>query len=148
MVPHQISKRRQALKHRSSSAILSRSVDPDHLALPPEKIRALVVRSVTRFSIEPFVKQMVRVMDHLKAGRTAKVARLHVSPRDRARAVLVSAIADAARKGRTMAAHETAFLAALYAYENSVHHLTSFLDYLDRLRRPNSLARRESPKLR
>jgi hypothetical protein len=110
----------------------------DHLALPQDKIRRLVAGSTTRYSIEPFVKQMVRVMDNLKAGRTRRVATLTVSRRDQSRATLIAAISNAAREGNTIAAHETAFMAALYAYENSLDHLRAFLEYLDGFKEPAS----------
>jgi hypothetical protein len=112
-----------------------RNFNPDHLALPQNEIRRLVVRSAIRYKIEPFVRQMMRVMDNLRAGRIRKVAKLTVSKRDESRAVLIAAIANAAREGRTMAAHETAFLAALYAYQNSVDHMSAFLSYLDGFRK-------------
>jgi len=66
-------------------------------------------------------------MENIKAGRIRRVATLNVSKRDQSRAALIKAIANAAREGRAMAAHETAFLAALYAYENSLDHLRAFL---------------------
>ena len=81
------------------------------------------------------------VMDNLKAGRIRKVATLTVSTRDQSRAVLITAISNAAREGNTMAAHETAFLAALYAYENSLDHLLAFHDYLDCFRRSRTKKR-------
>jgi len=80
---------------------------------------------------------MVRVMDNIKAGRVQRVTRLTASRRDQSRAMLITAIANAAREGKTLAAHETAFLAALYAYENSLDHLRAFLGYLDGFRKPS-----------
>jgi hypothetical protein len=74
-------------------------------------------------------------MDDLKAGRIQKVATLSVSSRDLSRATLITAISNAAREGNTLAAHETAFMAALYTYENSLDHLRAFLGYVDRLRK-------------
>lgn len=106
-----------------------------HLPLPPEEIRRLVLRSTIGYNIEPFVRRMVRVMDNLKAGRIQRVATLAVSKRDQSRATLITAISDAAREGKTLAAHETAFLAALYAYENSLDHARAFLRYLNGFRK-------------
>lgn len=108
------------------------------LALPLEEIRRLVLHSTIPHNIKPFVRQMIRVMDNLKAGRLRRIATLRVSSRDPSRATLITAISNAAREGRVLAAHETAFLAALFAYENSLDHVRAFLDYLDRLRKPNS----------
>jgi hypothetical protein len=47
-----------------------------------------------------------------------------------------------------MAAHETAFMAALYAYENSLDHLRAFLGYLDGFRKLPARGKRGSSKLR
>jgi|SRR5882724_732890 len=126
----------------------SRSFNPDHLALPQDEIRRLAVNSTTNHKIEPFVRQMVRVMNNIKASQIRRVATLRVSKRDQSRAILITAISNAAREGRTMAAHETAFLAALYAYENSLDHLRAFLRYLDDFRKPVSRRGRTSLKLR
>src|SRR5262249_4299871 len=114
----------------------SRESDPDYLALPQDEIRRLVERSITRYKIEPFVRQMIRVMDDIKAGRIRKVSTLSPSKRDQSKAILIAAISNAAKEGRAMAAHETAFLAALYAYENSLDHLRAFIAYLAKLRKP------------
>src|SRR5713226_2185502 len=104
MVTHQVRKKRQAGGERRSPAKHLQSPNPDHLALPQDEIRRLVTRSTTRYQIEPFVKQMVRVMADLKAGRIRKVAKLTVSRRDQARAALITAISNAAREGCTIAA--------------------------------------------
>ncbi|HXI25471.1 MAG TPA: hypothetical protein VNG71_16520 [Pyrinomonadaceae bacterium] len=148
MPNNQVRKKLPAGKGRRSLARHLRKFDPDHLALPQEEIRRLVVRSTIRYKIEPFVKQMVRVMDNLKAGRIRRVARLTISRRDQSRATLIAAISNAAREGNTMAAHETAFLAALYAYENSLDHLRAFVGYLDDIRRPRSRRKRATAKPR
>ena len=144
---NQVRKKRPDGSERSASKRLERP-DPDHLALPQEEIRRLVMHSTTGYRIEPFVRQMVRVMDNLKAGRVRKVAALTASKRDRSRATLVSAISNAAREGNTLAAHETAFMAALYAYENSLDHLRAFMRYLNNLRETNPPSRRARSKLR
>src|SRR5258708_35106663 len=109
----------------------SRVVKLEPLTLPEDKIRRLVLRTTSRYKIEPFVRQLVTVMDHLKAGRAKNVARMRTSRRDQSRKILIGAIAKAAKEGRTMAAYHTAFQAALYAYENSLDHLLAFHDYLD-----------------
>lgn len=135
MATHQVSKKREASEERRALAKQLRRPNPEHLALPQDEIRRLVARSTTRYQIEPFVRQMVRVKEDLKGGRIRKVAKLTVSSRDQSRAALITAISNAAGEGRTMAAHETAFLAALYAYENSLDHLRAFLGYLDCFRK-------------
>jgi hypothetical protein len=148
MANNQVSKKRRAGKGRRSLAKHLRRFNPDHLALPQEEIRRLAMHSTTGYRIEPFVGQMVRVMDNLKAGRIRKVAALTASKRDKSRATLIAAISNAAREGNTMAAHETAFLAALYAYENSLDHLRAFMRYLNNLRETNPRSRRAGSKLR
>ncbi len=120
----------------------------NHLALPEEEIRRLVMRSTTGYTIEPFVRQMVRVMDNLKAGKIVRVAASTGSKRDESRAKLISAISSSAREGNTLAAHETAFLAVLYAYENSLDHLRAFMRYLDGLSESPARGKRASSKLR
>jgi len=105
------------------------------LALPESEIRTLVVLTTTRYEIEPFIKQLIRLMDDLKAGQTNNVAKLTRAGRDGSRATLFAAIEKTANEGRTMAAYYTAYQAALYAYENTLDHLLAFHDYVDCLRR-------------
>jgi hypothetical protein len=147
MPTRQVSKKRQPGRERPSPAKPARSFNPDDLALPQHEIRRLVTCSTTRYKIEPFVRQMVRVMNNIKAGQIRRVATLRVSKRDQSKAILISAISSAAMEGRSMAAHETAFLAALYAYENSLDHLRAFLGYLDGFRKETSRPKRARLKL-
>lgn len=88
-----------------------------------------------RYKIEPFVKQLIRLMDELKGGRTNNLAKLTRPGKDPSRAILFAAIAKTISDGRTIAAHHTTYQAALYAYENSLDHLLAFHEYLDHLRR-------------
>jgi hypothetical protein len=144
----QVSKKQTSRQNDRHQQNPQRGFNPENLALPENEIRRLVVCFTTQYKIEPFVKQMVRVMDNIKAGRIRRVATLRVSKRDQSRAALITAISNAAREGRAMTAHETAFMAALYAYENSLDHLRAFLDYLDGFRKPTPRRRRASLKLR
>jgi hypothetical protein len=123
-------------------------LNPNHLALPQDETRRLVLRSTTRYKIEPFVRQMVRVMDNIKAGRIQRVTRITASRRDQSRAILTNAISNATREENRLAAHETAFLAALYAYENSFDHLRAFMQYLEVFRKSTSQRGRARFKLR
>lgn len=104
------------------------------MALPEGEIRRLVMVTTTRYKIEPFVRQLVRLMGDLKAGKTHNIAKHTRSGRDKSRAVLFAAIAKTVNEGRTMEAYHTAYQAALYAYENTLDHLLAFHDYLDYLR--------------
>jgi len=112
----------------------SQSFNPDHLALPAEEIRRLVVLTTTRYKIEPFVRQLIRLIDALKAGQTSNIAKLTRPRTDESRAILFAAITKTVNEGRTMVAYHTAYQATLFAYENSLDHLLAFHDYLDCLR--------------
>ncbi len=90
--------------------------------------------TTTRYKIEPFVRQLIKLMDELKAGRTQNIAKLTRPGRDESRAILLAAIAKTVNEGWTMAAYHTAYQAALYAYENTLDHLMAFHEYLYCLR--------------
>lgn len=90
--------------------------------------------TTSRYKIEPFVRQLIRLMDHLKAGRTNNIAKLPRPGKDKSRATLFAAIARTVNEGRTMAAYHTAYQATLYAYENTLDHLLAFHEYLGTLR--------------
>jgi hypothetical protein len=112
----------------------SRVSELEPLALPEDEIRRLVMLTTMRYKVEPFVRQLSRLMDELKAGRTKNVAKLTRPGRDTSRARLYAAISKTVNKGRTMAAYYTAYQAALYAYENSLDHLLAFHEYIGCLR--------------
>ncbi len=113
----------------------SRTVELEPLALPEDEIRRLVVLTTSRYKIEPFVRQLIRLMDNLKAGQTRNIAKLTRPGKDKSRALLFAAIAKTANEGRAMAAYHTTYQAALYAYENSLDHWLAFHEYLGCLRR-------------
>jgi hypothetical protein len=113
---------------------LAQNFPSDQLALPEDEIRRLVMLTTTRYKIKPFIKQLVRLMEDLKAGQTHNIAKLTRPGRDESRAILFEAIAKTVNEGRTMAAYHTAYQAALYAYENTLDHLMAFHEYLDYLR--------------
>lgn len=135
MTTHQgRTKKRPVAKEQAAVAKPSRGFNPEHLALPEDEIHRLVLLTTGRYKIEPFVTQLIRVMDHLKAGRTENIAKLTRPGRDESRAVLFAAIAKTVSDGRTMAAYHTTYQATLYAYENSLDHLLAFHEYLGCLR--------------
>jgi hypothetical protein len=122
---------------RSGQQLIERSSQPvefEPLALPEEEIRRLVLLTTTRYKIEPFVKQLIRLMDELKSGQTQDIAKLMRPGRDESRRILFAAIAKTVNEGQAMGAYHTAFRAGLYAYENSLDHLLAFTDYLECLR--------------
>lgn len=102
--------------------------------MPEAEIRRLVGLTSTRYKSEPFVKQLIRLMDGLKAGETHNIAELARPGRDESRKVLFEAIIRTVNEGNGITAYHTAFQAGLYAYQNSLDHLLAFMDYLDRLR--------------
>jgi hypothetical protein len=104
------------------------------LALPDDEIRRLVALTTTRYKIEPFVRQLIKLIDELKAGQSHNIAKLPRPGRDESRRILFAAIAKTINNGQEMAAYHTAFRAGLYAYENSLDHLMAFIDYSDGLR--------------
>ena len=107
-------------------------LDPAHLALPDEEIRRLVLRITAADDVEPFVRRVVRFIDSLETKRPFKLAPRGASRDLRA---LSSAISRAVAEERFMAAYLTAFLAAHYAYQNSLEYLCTLTSYLDRFRR-------------
>jgi hypothetical protein len=127
-------RKKQVTPRAPQAKRLKLTFDPDSLALPEDEIRRLVVLTTTRYKIEPFVRQLIRLMDDLKLGRTNNIGKLTRSSRDKSRATLFAAIAETATEGRTLAAYHTTYQAALYAYENTLDHLMAFHEYLDQLR--------------
>ena len=129
-------------KSRSSSKS-SRVSELEPLALPKDEIRRLVLLTTARYKIEPFVRQLTRLMDELKTGQTNNIAKLTKPGRDKSRAMLFAAIAKTVNQGRTMAAYHTTYQAALCAYENSLDHLLAFHEYLGCLRQKVEMRRPE-----
>lgn len=121
-------------KRRARAARSSNPFDALDLALPDEELRRLVLRLTTDGNVAPFVRRMVRLMKRLDAGRGAGMARAARGDL----ATLMAAVSRAVQNGRHEAAYDTAFLAAHYAYQNSLDYLRELLRYLDRFgsRRP------------
>lgn len=115
------------------------------LALPEDEIRRLVALTTTRYKIEPFVQQLIKLMDELKAGQTHNIAELARPGRDESRKILFEAIERTVKEGDRMAAYHTAFRAGLYAYENSLDRLLAFMEYLNRLRQSKGSIPPQSP---
>jgi hypothetical protein len=123
-------KRKSAGKHGARGARSSNPFAVLDLALPDEELRRLVLHLTTDGNVEPFVRRMVRLMESLDAGRGVSASRAARGDL----AALMSAVSRAARRGRREAAYDTAFLAAHYAYQNSLDYLRELLGYLDRFR--------------
>ena len=118
----QVKKKRLPSKHAKGFKL-------EPLALPEDEIRGLVRLTTTRYKIEPFIRQLLRVIDGLKAGQTQNIGELTKPGRDESRAMLFAAIAKTVDQGQALAAYHTAFRAGLYAYENSLDHLLAFMDF-------------------
>jgi hypothetical protein len=110
-------------------------LDPAHLALPDEEIRRLVLRITTAGNVAPFVRRMVRFIDSLKTDRPIHVARVARRSANLDLVTLVSAMSRAVEEKRFSAAYLTAFLAAHYAYQNSLDYVCALTGYMDSFRR-------------
>jgi hypothetical protein len=134
MANNKVRRNRETHSGLPSIENLSQPFQLEPLALPDDEIRRLVALTTTRYKIEPFARQLIRLMDELKAGQNNNIAKLMRPGRDESRRILFAAIANTVKGGQEMAAYHTAFRAGLYAYENSLDHLLAFMDYSDRLR--------------
>jgi hypothetical protein len=127
---------KKVIEEGSRRAVAPRvGLDAAHLALPDEEIRRLVLRITASGNIEPFVRRMVRFIDSLRTGRRVRVARVARRGANVDLVTLTSAMSRAVEEERLSAAYFTAFLAAHYAYQNSLDYACELLKYLDRFRR-------------
>jgi hypothetical protein len=122
------------VKGRSRAAKPLFKFNPQHTALPDEEVQWLVMRITTRRGVKPFVRRLVVLIDELKAGRCSKLPRAARRSKDPEFDELMSALSDAVREGRKMAAYHTAFYAASCAYQNSLDYLCELMSYLDKFR--------------
>jgi len=102
--------------------------------LPNEELRQLVLQIILQDRIEPFVQRMVTLLDSLKARQTEEVAKVAGQSADPAFVKLMSALSDAIQEGELVAARITVFLAASYAYQESLDYYWELMSYLDRFR--------------
>jgi hypothetical protein len=116
------------------TAKLTKPIQINPAVLPNEELRQLVFHAIVRDSVEPFVRRMVVLLDSLKEGKTDEVARIARQSTDPAFVKLMSALSDAVRDGELVAAHITVFLAAGYAYQESLDYFWDVMNYLDRFR--------------
>jgi hypothetical protein len=78
---------------------------------------------------------MVILWDSLKAGQTKKVIQFTSQNKDSAFAKLMAAISDSVRHGDLATATTIVFLAAGFAYQNTLDYYLDLTSYLDRFRR-------------
>ncbi|SRR6266498_4708814 len=83
---------------------------------------------------KPFLRRMVILWDSLKAGRTDKVAHFARQRKDPGFATLMAAISDSVGAGELGTASTIVFLAAGFAYQNTLDYYLDLTSYLDRLR--------------
>lgn len=113
---------------------LTNTININPAILPLEELRQLVFQIILRDKIEPFVQQMVTLLDSLKAGQTGEVAKVAGQSADPAFVKLMSALSEAIQKGELVGARITVFLAAGYAYQESLDYYWDLMSYLDRFR--------------
>jgi hypothetical protein len=135
-----MSKTKGKTKHqaeRARAAMLSRlnDFDPDHLVLSHDEIRLLALIISTRDGAQPFIRRMVNISESLKAGRTDAVARLAQQSKDQTLMELLAPMSQAVGEGRIAAARNTAFLAAGFAYQNSLDYIRGLMKYLEGFKR-------------
>jgi hypothetical protein len=128
------SKKKSVAKRRPRAAKPLLKFNPEHTALPDEEVQWLVTRITTRGGVEPFVRLMVKVIDDLRVGKGGRLAQVAKRRGDTEFTELLSAMSDAVKAGRAMAAYHTAFYAASCAYQNSLDYLRALLGYLDGFR--------------
>jgi hypothetical protein len=127
--------RRAAQARARMISILRDAPDPDHLVLPFDEIRLLALIISTRDGAEPFIRRMVRLSESLKAGRSGAVARLALHSTDHTLTQLLAPMSQAVSEGRIVAVRNTAFLAASFAYQNSLDYFRELINYLDKFKR-------------
>lgn len=110
-------------------------LDAEHLALPDEEIRQLALRITAAGDAAPFVRRMVRFIDSLRTDKPVRIARIAQRSANLDLVTLVSAISRAVEEERFTAAYLTAFLAAHYAYQNSLDYVCALTGYMDNFRR-------------
>lgn len=119
-------------EHKLQPAKASSALNP--AILPLEELRQLVLQIILRDDIEPFLRQMVILLDSLKVGQINRLAEVARQSKDPAFIKLMSALSAAVQERELVAARITVFLAASYAYQESLDYYWELMDYLDRFR--------------
>jgi hypothetical protein len=102
--------------------------------LPLEELRQLVLEIILRDDIKPFLRRMVILLDSLKVGQINRLAEVTRQSKDPAFIKLMSVLSDAVQEGELVAARITVFLAASYAYQESLDYYWELISYLDKFR--------------
>jgi len=127
--------RQRSEKARAQMTSLLNDFDPDQLVLPLDEIRLLALIITTRDGAEPLIRKMATLFEHVKAGRVDAVARLARQNKDHTLTKLLAPMAQAAIEGRVVAVRNTAFLAASFAYQNSLDYVRELINYLEGFKR-------------
>jgi hypothetical protein len=114
---------------------VARGIQIDAGLLRNEELRQLVLK-ITRGGdrSKSFLRRMVILWDSVKAGDTDKVFRFTRQNKEPAFAKLMSAIADSVNKGELGTASIIIFLAAGFAYQNTIDYYLDLRSYLDKFR--------------
>ncbi|HEV7905999.1 MAG TPA: hypothetical protein VGO96_19320 [Pyrinomonadaceae bacterium] len=126
--------KKQSEQSRAAMLSFLHDFDPDHLVLPHDEIRLLALIISTRDGAEPFIRRMVNISESLRAGRIDAVARLARQSRDHTLTELLAPMSQAVSDGRIVAARNTTFLAASFAYQNSLDYLRELMKYLSQFK--------------
>jgi hypothetical protein len=129
--------RRQRTRNRKVQPTQASTV-PNPAVLPLEELRQLALEIILRDGIKPFLRRMVILLDSLKVGQINRLSQIAHQSKDPAFIKLMSILSDAAQKGELVAAHITVFLAASYAYQESLDYYWELMSYLDRFRQDES----------
>jgi hypothetical protein len=116
------------------TAKLTKPTIPNPAVLPHDELHELVLHTILRDSVEPFIRRMVVLLDSLKEGKTDEITHIARQSDDPSFTKLMSALSDAARQGELVAAHITVLLAAGYAYQETRDYYWDLMNYLDRFR--------------
>jgi len=114
---------------------VSSSIRIDPGSLRNDELRQLVMKITHDGNrSKSFLRRMVILWDDVKAGETDKVVRFTRQSKDPALAKLMSAISDSVSKGEFGTASIIIFLAAGFAYQNTVDYYLDLRSYLDKFR--------------
>jgi hypothetical protein len=116
------------------TANLTSAIGINPAILPIEELHQLVLQIILRNRIEPFARQMVTLLDSLKAGRMDEVVKVAGQSTHPAFVRLLSVLSEAVNEGELVRAHITVFLAAGYAYQESLDYYWDLMNYLDSFR--------------
>jgi hypothetical protein len=84
---------------------------------------------------KPFLRRMVILWDSLKTGETKEVVHFARQNKDPVFAKLIAPVLDSVSAGDLGTASTIVFLAAGFAYQNTLDYYLDLKDYLDRFRR-------------